>query len=69
MDKAVELPKAELLFMVEQLKEDKVYFEYTKNKTGIASVSTLSHVYKPECKYSEVVNEFEKTTGLANTKI
>jgi hypothetical protein len=69
MDKAIEIPKAELLQMVEQLKEDNVYFEYTKNKTGVASVSTLSHVYKPECKYSEVVNEFEKTSGLCNIKI
>lgn len=47
--------------------EDVIY--YNKNNTGIISVNTINAKYVLEDDYRDVVNKFEKDTGLVKCKI
>ena len=48
----------------EQLMENNTYHTYTRNMSGCSSISTLDATYKLDNFYIEIINEFEKDTGI-----
>tara|TARA_R110000851_G_scaffold7461_3_gene28891 strand:+ start:1959 stop:5003 length:3045 start_codon:yes stop_codon:yes gene_type:complete len=46
------------------LYDSDIYFTFTRNISGISSISTLQNTFRIKQDFQEFVNEFEKETGL-----
>jgi hypothetical protein len=67
--KPIVVSKDELRAILDQKTADHEYCEYKKCKTGLSKLYAIENTYMLASPYSDVANEFEKTSGLANTKL
>lgn len=67
--KAQEIGQKEINKMGEELKKEKTYFTYNKNKWGYSKISTLEASYVVNNTYRECVDKFENETGICDCYI
>jgi len=61
--------RKQLIKLKKQFDKTKTHNEYTKDKTGITSINTLTKTYKLTNEFSQMVSQFEIDTGLNNCYI
>lgn len=65
----IESTLEEITALKAKLDESKTFYTYRLNNGKVSSISTLTNTYSLNCHFSEVVAEFEKSTGLIDCKI
>lgn len=67
--KPIFISREELLNIQNKLDNNTEYYTYKKDNIAISRISTLNKTYSITNEYSEIINNFEKETGLINLKL